>query len=354
MDPNEINDKRQSVDFKGLTFSKFQKSQVKNEIIKCLISSKIEPACYWSAELICAGHFIDLWETIILFISRYIHLGNPKLPIYISLRFGQFKEMIMSGYAGQELKLRNNPKIRQLFAEIICVLCYSRKKHNFEPVKILKEEEFNMTQMASRLKAPSINYGNSIFKKDDPTELYIAINELAYHVSSESKNVVSACYWLEWLLEYDTMCKQKKEKCFCENRHFAPVHTKFQNDNVWLVWDVILNEAKNKNNTIIIKIIQALLEMFSIRYTYGVKKRRKFIIYFAIALLTENVDFDIIMINNKKEIDFIVKKIDVVYKDIKKNELSPETNYLFIGTKERSSFDKTIERLEKMNELMGT
>jgi hypothetical protein len=349
----EINDKRQSMDFKGITFSKFQKSKVKSELLHCLTSAKIEPACYWAAELVCAGQFSDLWETIIMFVSRYIHLGNPKLPIYISLRFSNFKEIICNGYAGNELVLRNNIKIRQIFAEIICVLCHSRKKHSFEPVKIKKEDEFNMSIMASKLKAPSINYGNKVFRKDDPKELYIAINELAYHVSPESKNVVNACYWLEWIIEFDAICKQKKEQCVGENRHFAPVHAKFQNDNIWIVWDVILIEMKTKDNPLIAKIITALLEVFSIKYTSGVKKRRRFIIYFAIALLTEQVDFNIDIINNKSEIDAIVKKIGIVYKDVKKNEITPQTDYLFAGTTERSSFDKTIERLEKMNEMMN-
>ena len=351
MNDLEINDKRQIIDFKGETFSKFQKSRVKNELINSLISSKIEPACYWSAELICAGQFADLWDTIILFISRYVHLGNPKLPIYISLRFTNFKTILSNGYADNELKLRNNPKIRQLFSEIICVLCLSRKKHSFEPIKIKKEDEFNMAQMASRLKAPSITYGNDVFRPDDPKELYIAINEFSYNISNETKNVVTACYWLEWILEFDTICKQKKEQCIGENRHFAPVPTKFQNDSIWIIWEVILNEGKKKETPIINKILTALLEMFSIRYTSAVKKRRKFIIYFAIALLTEPVNLNIDIINNKVEIDAIVKKIGIVYKEIKKNEITPETDYLFNGLKQMSSFDKTIERLDKMNQV---
>ena len=211
MNDTDINDKRNPSDFKGITFSKFQKTKVKQELINCLSSAKIESACYWTAELICAGHFSDLWEIIIIYVSRHIHLGNPKLPIYIAMRIDNFKTILSNGFIDNELRLRNNQKIRQLFAEVIVVLCLSMKKHSFEPVRIKKEEEFNMTHMASRLKAPSVEFANKIFQKDDPKELYIAINEFAYHISPESKNVMSACYWLEWLLEFDNLSKKKRE-----------------------------------------------------------------------------------------------------------------------------------------------
>lgn len=350
---NDINDKRAQNEFKGITFSKFQKTKVKKELITCLSSSKVESACYWGGELICAGHFFDLWETIILYVSRYIHLGNPRLPIYIAMRFDNFKTILSNGYVDNELRLRNNPKIRQLFAEILAVLCFSRKKHTFEPVKIKKQEEFDMTFIASKLKAPSVNYAQRIFLQTDPKELFIAVNELGYHISRQSKNAVSACYWLEWLLEYEALCKKRKEKCQCERRSFITVQDKYQMDPIWLIWDTILKESATRNNQAIDKVLKSLLSIFCIKFTSGVTKRRRFLVYFAISLLTENAEFSVEIVNNKNQVDAVVKKIDLVYRDIKKNEESPNTGYLEAGLESKSNLDKTIERLEKMNNLQG-
>ena len=348
----EINDIRKVSEFRGITFSKFQCSKVKTEFISCLSSSKIEEACYWGAEMICAGHFNILWECILLYISKYIHLGNPKLPIYIAMRFDVFKNILSNGYIDNEIRMRNNIKIRKIFAEIIGILCFSMKKHSFESIKIKKADEFNMTHMATRLKAPSVKYASDIFKEKDPKELYIAINELSYQISESSKNVVTACYWLEWILEYNVICKKKKEICRCERRTFPKVLDKYQMDSIWLVWDSILHESVKRQNTLISKILQSLLSMFCIKYTSGVARRRKFLVYFAIALLTEPCDMNREIITNKEKIQYIVDKINVVYKDVKKNEIAPKTDYLFSGTS-KSNLDKTIELLEKLKSITG-
>ena len=54
-------------------------------------------------------------ETIILIISKNIHLGNPLLPTYVELQFNQFKTIVTNGYIDNELAMRNNDKIRKSF-----------------------------------------------------------------------------------------------------------------------------------------------------------------------------------------------------------------------------------------------
>ena len=345
---SEINDIRLEKDFKGITFSKFKKTDVKTELLNSLIKTKIEPACYWSAELICAGHYVELWDIIIYFYTKCIHLGNPKIAIYLELRLTQFKDIVRNGFVGNEIRMRNNDKIRRMFCEIMCILCDAKRKHSFANIKISKED-FDMTLMTERFKAPSIKYAEEIFMKDDPKELFVAINEFAYNISEENQNLVTACYWIEWIIEFENVCKIKKAKCKCERRTNIQVENKFQMEIIWMIWDIFLTESK-KRSKIFQKIINALLTLFTLKYTSGTHKKRKYILYFIVSMFCENVNTndEIIRDNQKEMVGTIIDKIDIIYKQIKKNEVSPETDYLFTDTKQ-SNLEKTIQKLETMN-----
>jgi hypothetical protein len=346
----DINDIRTSHEFRTISFSQYKKTLVVKELLNSLTNSKVEEACNWSAELICAGHYSELWEIILKYVGKHIHLGNPKLPIYIDMRFDKFKDIMFNGYIGNELSMRNSTKIRKLFGEIISILCYSRKNLSFDPIKINKNE-YDITNMTNKLKAPSIEYVNKYFKPEDPKELFIAINEFAYNLHNTVKNKVNACYWIEWIIEFESLCKQKKEKCLCETRTFPPVQDTYKNDIIWIIWEILLDLCNYTNNTLTIKIMESLLKIFSIKYKPGTKKKRKHLLYFAVSLITENVDYTIEMISNKKNVDVIVSKIDVIYKQIKKNEVSPQTDYLFNNVDKSTNLKKTIEKLEKMKNL---
>ena len=237
MNPNDINDARSIKQFKGITFSKFKKNDAKKELLNNLVNSKIEQSCYWCAEFVCSGHFIDLWDTIFLFSAKYIHLGNPKLPHYLNLRLNYFKSIVNNGFQENILKIRNHEKTRELFAEIICVLCLSSKKNAFENIKIDKND-LSMTRIAHKLKADSTKYAQIVFKDEDPKELFIAVNEFAWNISKNKKDSRMACYWIEWILNFETLIKKENKK-YSGSRRTVPVENKYQTDIIWILWDCL-------------------------------------------------------------------------------------------------------------------
>ena len=247
--------------------------------------------------------------------------------------------------------MRNSEKIRKLFGEIISVLCLSKKKHSFDNIKINKDD-FNIAKITYKLKADSTQYGSTIFKKEDPTELFVGINEFCWNILKSQKNGALACYWLEWILGFEDICKKEIKKYSGARRSNMPIEGIYQKDIIWMIWECLLLEANNRSKGLH-KIMTALLSLFCLRYKPGVRRRRKYLIYFGINLLTEPLDNSIPIIKNNQTIEKITSKINVIYKQIKKNEVKPDTDYLFNNSITNNNLEKTISKLEKMNALVG-
>lgn len=351
MTNSEIDDARELSDFKGVTFSNFKKTDVQRELLNSLELGKIEPSCYWTCELICSTHFVDLWETIILFYVKHIHLANPKLAIYLDVRINNFKDILNNGYVGFEIGMRNNIKIRNLFCEIIYILCVSNKKHKYELIKISRSE-FDLNNLIDKLKAPNTNFCK-IFLEDDPKDMFMALNELSYNISDDSKDIMASCYWVEWIIEYDFMKKQLKQPYKCQRRMYN-VDPKFQQNVIWLIWDVFIKKASEKSQ-IIVKIVNSLLNIFSLRYTPSINKKRKFVFYFTISLLCETVSTDqpILKDDQKSKLTHILNNLSLIYDQIKQNEVSTGTEYLFKNMKKKN-LESTIKKLDTLKSFETT
>ena len=120
-----IDDARDASFFKLTTFSKYKRLDVKRELLQSLVEGQLEACCYWTTELVCSGNFADLWETILFHFGKYVACANPKLAVYLDVRFNTFRDVAQE--EPSELELRNKVVIRQLFAELMCVLCLSPK-----------------------------------------------------------------------------------------------------------------------------------------------------------------------------------------------------------------------------------
>jgi hypothetical protein len=347
-----INDLRDSGEFRGSTFSGYKKAEVKKQLLTSLLNSRIEHSCYWSAELVCSGHYMDLWEILLFYLGKYIHLANPKLAIYLQKRFQVFRNIMVQGLYYDELQLRNNATIRNMFIEIVSVLSVSPKKPGMEPIKIKRNEEFDMTKMTERLKAPSTDFGENVLRKEDPKEISIAVNEFAYHISSEHghiPNMVQACYWVEWIIEFDTICKKNKQSCLGANRDNIPVEFKYQKEVIWIIWDTLFFTVSH--DSFLTSLLKSILDLFCLKFTPGCVRKRHYLLYFAISITTEPFIRDVQMIANKGIIEHALSQCDIIYKQIKKNEIAPQTEYLFAGLHDPNAVQKSLQKIELVNSM---
>lgn len=344
----EIDDMRLPPDFRGMTFSGFKKTEVRKQMLENMIRGRIEPACYWCAELICAGQFLDAWENIIHFMAKHIHLGNPKMPIYVEMRYGVFRNIIHQGIYLNDIGIRNSAEIRKLFAEVICNLTLSPRKPSFEPVKIRRAEEFDITQMSERLKADSTKYAEAVFQPKDPQELMIAVNEFGYHL--KTKNMPMCCYWIEWIIEFEVVCRSKKQVSRCVARNYVD-ESKYRGDLIWLLWDVVMVECGERKNAFVDKVVHSLLGLFTIKYTTAAAKKRRYLLYMVVELFTETVNPNVDIVADKTILANVVSQIDNVYKQIKKNEQGSNMNYLYDGMDKEAAFKRTVQKLEMMDQL---
>jgi len=324
-----INDVRLSKDFKTATFSHHKKLDVRNALLSSLQKGKVECACHWTAELVCSGHFYELWDIFVYFLGRHVHLANPKMAIYLEKRHQIFDNLVQQ-YTTDEplLQLRNNGTIRQLFAEVAFISCSSPQKPPLETLTIDREEEFDPEEMREKLRAPSLDYAEPL--EDDPPEILVAINELAYHTSQGTCNTHMACFWVEWIIAFDIMCKTHKNPCLAQTRH-VPVELAHKRNLIWVVWDLL--STRVQNDGFLFKIVESLKRLFCIKYTPVCNRKRSHLIYYAICLITEPVIRSIDLVHNSHMLPIVLFQTPEIYKELKLQEQVPSTNYLLGGTK---------------------
>ena len=354
----EFQDVRNTDDFKTISFTGYKKIDVKNKIFKCLQSGQIEEVCYWTAEYVAAGHFVELWDICFYFMGKYIHLGNPLLVLFIQKQYTQFREIANEQiYQQNPLHLRNHTQVRHIIAEIFCTMALSDKKHSYEELKI--DISTSTFALENQLRADHSEYASDIMHYKDPREWTIAMNEFGYHISNEkSYNMNLACFWVEWMIQFDSLCKRRKTPLCCERRiDYTDIENKYRCDFIWIIWETLVYYSLKRGNLEHI-LINTIFQLFRVRYTSSTVKKRKPLIYFAISILTEPNTFlkrKVLTEKSKEIVSLAMENISqVIYNSLKKHEIVSKDDF---DAKELAKWEKnknallSIQKLQICNQI---
>jgi len=312
-----INDSRNK--FKINTFSDYKKKDVGKKLQNAIYYNKQEEGFFWTAEMLCSDMLLELWDTYFILMSKYIHIHNPKLPLYIKKKYEEFRNIIEID--DNISTVRNNSKIRIIFFSITIVLCESPKLTILDDLKHIFV--FKIETLYNNLKAPNIDFINTVYKNNDPKEYLVPFNELIYHLTV-TKNKVDIVYWINWIIEYDILCRKKQKTILCESRNiFTSTRKVLEGNIIWIIWDAILKSSSQLASEVIQSIVHSIFKLFSTRYTLSMNKKRTFMIYHAIEiiLLHKDVKCNIPIVTQTKIFDNLEKNISVIFEQIKEKEI---------------------------------
>jgi hypothetical protein len=352
MNESLITDPRPLEAFKDKSFSDFKKRDVYSALIKSIETRKIENACYWITECLVSGYTLDIIEKLLLFHSKIIHINSPNLPLYLNRKYVTFLKSIdhlAKKEKHKHIHFRNTQTIRNYCFDLVVILCLSAKNKRYDKYpKINPDTDFQFTTIKDKMNATMQVLPSSIIRFTDPEELRIILNELFFNLKNELGGYDKSCYWVAWILQWEKKNKKDK-KCFeIEDRKIQNVHPKYCKDVIWIIWEVIIEETKLRNNTIQDQIF-SLYSLFKLNFTSGKKNSRLPYLYHSIGYLTLPIQWKTPIINDT-DYHLLVQSGCNCHKMFKNKKEKEVKEYIPPPTKPKKKIDISVEiSSDKMN-----
>lgn len=290
----KITDSRLLKDFKDQVFGGYKLSQAIHALEKAILEDKLEPGLHWASQIFLSGPMNSLWQKLISIAYKNINIYNPYLPEFIFNKSKQWVHIVdnIKYQKDNILQLRNHPTIRLLLAEMVAVLVLSKKRKIVQLPRI-KKEEFLIDNFRSKLVAKDNRLIDGITQDGDPSEIKIAINEMAYHIYSN--NVNKSLFWFNWIMEWEKINSKKYGKYECASRPLQGIDAKYHRDVIWLIWAVI-----NKLRELKLEIISSSLnnqinylwKLYLDKFTPAHRSRKQNIIIWAILCIADSNSID--------------------------------------------------------------
>ena len=359
----KINDTRGVSELSKKSFSGFAIKDVVSVLNKCLMNCKIEAAVNWGVELLLSGQTEKFWEKIFSICLKNININNPKLPIFLYKRYSKFVSLKLkySGSAKSQniagfLSLRNSQAVRNMICEVCVIVCNSTK---LKPITLpkIKESDFDVSYIKTRLVATDANVIRDKLKYGDPEELKIPLNEFNFCIKTRKWEL--AIYWLAWILEWERRNTKKDKFYICGFRKIEGIDEKYCTDVIWIIWEILIKEATSLNSEAASSQIYSLFKLFKFDFKPNKKTKRVYFILYSLKFFTEVYDFKNDIIPNYYQLVQACGNINIIFHDKKKYEVNKhKTNaekqhYNSNLTKARTVEDQKQERanLKRLKEV---
>lgn len=303
--------------FEIKTFTGYKKTSAFIELHKAILNSRIEELCFWISEIHISGYTEMLWDKIIIFSSKLININNPHLSKYLHQEYLQYLELTKLCKSKNYIELRNSYYSRQQLHKIGLILSQS-KKINIPNIPKIYKNDFDISNIQSKLMAKDTKLLDKIIQENDPKELKISINEFLYHL--HNKNLNWSLYWLSWILEYEHKIIKKEKHFHCHVRKIENIDSKFHTDLSWLIWNCLFVTIENDK----IEYIRYIYMLYKINFSKSKKNSRVPLLVNAVSLIIENIDTKISLIQNKDIVDTVLSNIDTIYHKIQNNKKNDE------------------------------
>ena len=330
-DKISIVDSRLLKNFKDQTFGGYKLAQASKALEKAIIEDKVEPALHWTLQLFLSGIVQPLWNMFIIFACKSINIYSIQLPEFIYNKTIQWQHIVDNIKYSKDniLLLRNHPTIRLLLAEMVTILCLSKKRKINQLPKI-KKPDFIIENFKSKLEAKDNRFIEDICIDGDPSEIKIAINEFALHIYNS--NINKSLFWLNWIIEWEKINSKKYGKYECGIRTIEGIDSKYYKDIVWLIWAMInkLRQLKYSlcvDNNINLQI-SYLYKLYINKFTPSTRGKKQNYIIWSILYMTETLDYSSSLVERPHILFQSLLGFDKIISQLKSQEVHDVVNNL--------------------------
>ena len=306
---------RLAKDFNKLTISGYKKQDVVIAYQNSMINDKIEDAIRWLVELHSTGMESNIWQSLYLLITKYVHINNPKLYVYFKKRYQEY-EVILNKYPPklQHIYSRNNQEIRNMLSELTSICCLTKKNNIFLPNSYPKlgKNFLQREELSKRMLSRDLYNITDYCHLSTTNEMKLGLNEILTNISGNGKGTFENClYWYLWLEKIEII--RRKD-----------INEPIENINeLWtiIIWK-ILNDHKSlldDNNKIFLK---KLYDDYMDNFKPTSINKKKYLIFMAFYTFKKKINWNIQLYQQEYILLQVLGNINRMYEKIKNHNES--------------------------------